>query len=127
MSIPETSPDYQIPSIDTREQDVTPAVPAERVRSGLGVAARSLIEKVKGILSVPADAGIVAGYREPKDTSSRTEAEIIADAGKVGSEGWVHDSTSGRLPKLTPEMIERGDAARAAGESVTDAINETKE
>lgn len=122
-----TSPDFHIPNTGTSEQNVTPTAPTERVRSGLGVAARNLIEKVKGILSVPADAGIVAGYREPKDTSSRTEAEIIADAGKVGPEGWVHDSTSGRLLKLTPEMIERGDAARAAGESVTDAINEAKE
>ena len=127
MSSPETSPDYQIPSTDTREQGVTPAVPAEHVRSGLGVAARGLIEKVRGIFSVPEDAGIVAGYHEPKDTSPRTEAEIIADAGRIGPEGWVHDSTSGRLPKLTDEMLARGDAARDAGESVTDAINETKE
>lgn len=123
-----TSPDFHIPSTETPEQNQAPVVPAERVRSGLGGAAEKLKEIFQGIFSIPPEAGVVAGdYSGVGGSSPRTEEQIIADAGKVGPEGWVHDSTSGRLLKLTPEMIKRGDAARAAGESVTDAINETKE
>ena len=127
MTSPEmTSPDFKIPNTHGPEQKGAQVASTERVLSRLGGAAQTLLNKLKDAFSIPPDAGVAMGkYRETTTPRPRTIDEIKAYADRVDPSGWAHGTTSGNLPKLTDEMIARGDAATAAGENVTDAVNDT--